>query len=411
MPDGASLSLPLHSSNQQHPHQQHATIEVHRPAEDTASIRSGVSRSVLSRYSKASLTTFRRGELRDALSRRVHMVSLVVNVLLFGSKLWVYLSSGAMVVLAALVDSTVDLLAQAILLVTNRLATDQQGATKVLYPAGRSRAEPVGVIACALLMAMASAQVIRDALVSLYGYWQHGDVRPVDMTYYDLGLLASTIALKFVLYLWCRSKFAETNNVTVEAVAQDHLNDVLSNLGALAAAVLTQLSPSLWLADPVGAVAISVYIIHSWLCTGMEQLEFLVGRSADPEFLDQVREMAETHDPAASLDLVRAYHFGPRFLVEIEIVMLPETPLRVSHDVGIMLQHKIERLEQVDRCFVHVDYQVREIDDHDPNTPLSYKTVEAATLPPRPFLETASPLTAPPEHPSGTSLRAPPPVS
>ena len=121
--------------------------------------------------------------------------------------------------------------------------------------------------------------------------------------------------------------------------------------------------------------------------------------------------MAETHDPAASLDLVRAYHFGPRFLVEIEIVMLPETPLRVSHDVGIMLQHKIERLEQVDRCFVHVDYQVREIDDHDPNTPLSYKTVEAATLPPRPFLETASPLTAPPEHPSGTSLRAPPPVS
>ena len=59
----------------------------------------------------------------------------------------------------------------------------------------------------------------------------------------------------------------------------------------------------------------------------------------------------------------------------------------------------------------YVDYQVREIDDHDPNTPLSYKTVEAATLPPRPFLETASPLTAPPEHPSGTSLRAPPPVS
>ena len=39
-------------------------------------------------------------------------------------------------------------------------------------------------------VAMASAQVIRDALVSLYGYWQHGDVRPVDMTYYDLGLLA-----------------------------------------------------------------------------------------------------------------------------------------------------------------------------------------------------------------------------
>ena len=29
--------------------------------------------------------------------------------------------------------------------------------------------------------------------------------------------------------------------------------------------------------------------------------------------------------------------------------MQPETPLRESHDVGIVLQHKIERLEQVER--------------------------------------------------------------
>ena len=46
------------------------------------------------------------------------------------------------------------------------------------------------------------------------------------------------------------------------------------------------------------------------------------------------------------------------YLAHRQIVMAEETPLRVSHDVGILLQHKIERLEEVDRCFVHVDYQV-----------------------------------------------------
>ena len=50
--------------------------------------------------------------------------------------------------------------------------------------------------------------------------------------------------------------------------------------------------------------------------------------------------------------------------MEVEIVMTPETPLSESHDVGIVLQHKIERLEQVERCFVHVDYQQRDVDDH-----------------------------------------------
>ena len=62
--------------------------------------------------------------------------------------------------------------------------------------------------------------------------------------------------------------------------------------------------------------------------------------------------------------LTRVLCLRSSFLVEVEIVMTPETPLSESHDVGIVLQHKIERLEQVERCFVHVDYQQRDVDDH-----------------------------------------------
>jgi Co/Zn/Cd efflux system component len=190
-------------------------------------------------------------------------------------------------VLASLIDSTVDLLAQAILLVTNRLASASRD-DRVAYPAGRSRAEPVGVIACALLMAMASAQVIRDAACVLIDFATMGEERPITMSISDEGLLAGTIASKFLLYLWCRQRATETANVTVDALAQDHYNDVLSNAAALVAAVLTQLHPALWLADPIGAIVISLYIIYSWACTGMEQLDLVVGKSADADFLDLV---------------------------------------------------------------------------------------------------------------------------
>jgi len=204
----------------------------------------------------------------------------------------------------------------------------------------------------------------------------------IDLSLVDMALLGATVVVKLLLYFWCKEVFAKTNNVTIDAVATDNLNDVMSNTAALTAALLTQLSQLLWVCDPIGAVLISLYIIVSWTRTGLEQLEMIIGKSADPAFLDVVREMAEMHDPAASLDVVRAYHFGPKFLVEIEIVMAEETPLRESHDVGILLQHKIERLEQVDRCFVHVDYQNRDVDDHDPTTPIGYKTFEQRTLPP-----------------------------
>ena len=301
-----------------------------------------------------------RGE-EGELSRKVHLISLLVNILLFGAKLWVYIQSQSMVVLAALIDSTVDLLAQGILLITNRMSSTREPSALVLYPAGRSRAEPVGVIACALLMAMASAQVIRDSSVELYKWWHEGTVFAVEIDTMDELLLAMTTLLKFILYLYCVWAAKRMSNVTVEAVAQDHLNDVLSNSAALIAAAATQIARPLWLCDPVGAVLISVYIIYSWAMTGMEQLDLVIGKVADADFLELVREMSETHDPMATLDQIRAYHFGPRFLVEIEIVMQPETPLRESHDVGIVLQHKIERLEQVERCFVHVDYQVHAV--------------------------------------------------
>jgi hypothetical protein len=79
--------------------------------------------------------------------------------------------------------------------------------------------------------------------------------------------------------------------------------------------------------------------------------------------------------------VVRAYHFGPKYLVELEIVMPANMTLAESHDVGIRLQHKIEALEQVERCFVHTDYQKRDVDDHDPSVPLEFKTGGAPALP------------------------------
>lgn len=105
----------------------------------------------------------------------------------------------------------------------------------------------------------------------------------------------------------------------------------------------------------------------------MEQIQMLVGKTADTDFLTEVKELAESQ-PNMLLDKVTAYHFGPKFLVELEMVMPESTILRDSHDAGIQLQHLIESLPEVERCFVHIDYSKREVDDHDPEAPLFLKT-------------------------------------
>merc|ERR1712096_314268 len=73
-------------------------------------------------------------------------------------------------------------------------------------------------------------------------------------------------------------------------------------------------------------------------------------------------------------------HFGPKYLVELEMMMEDTTPLRQSHDAGISLQHAIESElgGHCERCFVHIDYQTRIGEDgrsidHDPSVPIEKK--------------------------------------
>ena len=58
------------------------------------------------------------------------------------------------------------------------------------------------------------------------------------------------------------------------------------------------------------------------------------------------------------IDTVRAFHFGCNYLVEIDIVLEATMELRTAHDIGEALQHKLERLPEVERAFVHLDYEI-----------------------------------------------------
>jgi divalent metal cation (Fe/Co/Zn/Cd) transporter len=75
--------------------------------------------------------------------------------------------------------------------------------------------------------------------------------------------------------------------------------------------------------------------------------------------------IALTHHPKVlQVDTCRAYHAGNNLFVEVDIVMDRETPLWESHDIGESLQIKLEKLINVERAFVHVDYETSHKPEH-----------------------------------------------
>ena len=69
-------------------------------------------------------------------------------------------------VLAALLDSVLDVVSQAVLNYTERHSSMQRSSA--FYPAGASRLEPIGVLTCAALMGMASFEVLKESFETLF---------------------------------------------------------------------------------------------------------------------------------------------------------------------------------------------------------------------------------------------------
>lgn len=72
-----------------------------------------------------------------------------------------------------------------------------------------------------------------------------------------------------------------------------------------------------------------------------------------------------THnDSIVGIDTVRSWHSGPRLIVEVDIVMDERRTLKDTHDIAEELQMKLEGLPDVERCYVHVDYETSHAPEH-----------------------------------------------
>lgn len=144
---------------------------------------------------------------------------------------------------------------------------------------------------------------------------------------------------------------------------KDHRNDMIIN----GTGILTSVGGSWlrWWIDPMGAILLSFLIATIWLRTAYSEFQLLIGVTADTQMQQWITYIAMTHSSSITgIDTVRAYHSGPRIIVEVDVVMDPEESLRESHDVAEALQMKLERLPDVERAYVHIDYETSHKPEH-----------------------------------------------
>lgn len=281
--------------------------------------------------------------------------SLAANIVLAVLQMYAAVSSASLSLLATGIDSVFDVGSNFLLYYINHKSS-RMDVNK--WPVGGARLETIGNVVYGFLMASVNFIVIIESARDLVTH-KNQDLN--DFHIPSIVAVGAALGVKFLLFLYCYS--LRTKSSQVEVLWEDHRNDLFINsFGLLMSAGGSKLA---WYLDPIGAIFIALGVIVAWTRTIYAQFELLAGKSAPHDFLQLIIYKATTFsDEIEKIDTVRAYHSGPDYFVEVDVVMDANTPLWKAHDISQQLQDKIEVLPNVERAFVHVDHETTHAPEH-----------------------------------------------
>ncbi|KAJ5091395.1 hypothetical protein NUU61_006265 [Penicillium alfredii] len=281
--------------------------------------------------------------------------SFAANIILSIVQVYGAVSSGSLSLFTTMADAIFDPMSNLTLLLCNK-AVNRVDPRK--FPAGKARIETAGNICFCFLMTAVSFILIAFSIRELVEGSQEET-----QSFHLPSVIAVAVAFvtKLALFLYC---WALRNQVSqIRILWEDHRNDLLINgFGILTSVGGSKLR---WWIDPMGAIILSVLISVLWLHSAYGEFQLLVGVTADTKMQQLITYISMTHSSLiTAIDTVRAYTSGPRLLVEVDIVMEAEESLRATHDVAEELQMKLESLPDVERAYVHVDYETTHKPEH-----------------------------------------------
>ncbi|KAL9586573.1 MAG: hypothetical protein Q9212_000825 [Teloschistes hypoglaucus] len=298
--------------------------------------------------------------------------SFAANILLAGLQIFAAVSSGSLSLFTTMADAVFDPMSNITLIVCNRAVSKVDPRR---FPSGKARIETAGnIVFCFLMTAVSFILIVLASMELAEGNQAPRSCKPLPENrncaplttkpFYMSSIIVIGVAFFIKLALFCYCWSLRNIYSQIHILWADHRNDMIIN----GCGFFTSIGGSWirWWIDPTGAILLSLLIATIWLRTAYAEFQLLIGVTADISLQQWITYISMTHAPdmIRQLDTVRAYHSGPRIIVEVDVVMDPEETLRATHDVAEALQTKLESLPDVERAYVHIDFETSHKPEH-----------------------------------------------
>jgi len=269
-------------------------------------------------------------------------VFVALVLLIFKSYAWI--ETGSMGVLAALVDSLLDLGASLINMFAVRYA---------LVPAdeehrfGHGKAEA--------LAGLGQAVFIVSSAVFLIIYTLERIIFPEQLESFDIGfgVIIFSMILTFFLVAYQRYVVKMTGSIAVKADSVHYASDLVTNVGILLGLGFYYIG---WIySDPIIGLLIGVYILKCALEIGYESVQLLLDRELPEKEQQLIHELATKHPAVIEVHDVRTRQSGQTKFIQLHLVLDGRLTLLEAHVLSEEVESSIRKEFQYADILIHQD--------------------------------------------------------
>lgn len=272
------------------------------------------------------------GHEAERLKRWATNAAVAVAASLIAIKLWAWIVTGSVAMLATLVDSTLDLVASGLNLLAVRHAltpADEEhrfGHGKAEALAGLGQAAFIGGSAVFLLFQSVERLILPQ---------------PVVQETWGLIVIGVSIVLTVALVLFQRYVIVRTRSLAISADRLHYATDIATNLGVVVALILA----GAWgwtAADPLIGLAIGAVIAWGAFQILRGSYDELMDREFDEADRARIKAIVNRHGDVVSLHDLRTRRAGHRSFIQLHLELPPGMTLIEAHRISDEVEDAIK---------------------------------------------------------------------
>ena len=285
--------------------------------------------------------------LREADVRKVTWVGLIVNIVLAGIKFAAGYFGRSQALIADAIHSLTDTTTDVAVIAGSHFWSRPPDEN---HPYGHRRLETLVTVFIGLMLAAAGIGIGWDAISALH----EKDTTPPGW----IALVAAMVSIitKEILYRWTAVAGKKIKSPALAANAWHHRTDAFSSIPVLIAVGGALIYPSWSFLDLVGAVVVSIFVMHAALKITWPGISELIDAGAPQDVQKKIIEIACNNPGVHEVHKVRTRYISTSILVDMHIVVDGSISVRQGHAIADEVEdHIIDGISNVLGVVIHVD--------------------------------------------------------